>query len=149
MDSSPEKEGWHGCIEFAYRVKYYYSIEKQERSDGAMVIKDGERLQELEGVIKEPFNFWQGKSPCWEMCHCPEDIKGQCPASKNTFLPCWEIEGTYLKLSDDGTRGDDLSICQVCRVYKRYGGGKPIEIKLKGKGLDTYCRNLQKKCQVR
>ena len=100
-------------------------------------------------TVGKTIDFWQGKSPCWEMCHCPEDIKGQCPASKNTFLPCWEIEGTYLKLSDDGIRGDDLSICQVCRVYKRYGQGKPIEIKLKGKGLDTYCRNLQKKYQVK
>ena len=82
------------------------------------------------------------------MCHCPEDIKSQCPASKYPFLPCWEIEGTYLKLSDDGVKGDDLSICQVCRVYKRYGEGKEIEIRLRGKGLDTYCRSLKEKCQV-
>jgi hypothetical protein len=110
-----------------------------------MVLK--ERVQELEKEINEPFNFWQDKTPCWEMCHCPEDIKSQCPAYKNAHLPCWEIEGTYLKLSDDGTRGDDLSICQTCRVYKKYGAGKPIEIKLRGKGLDTYCRSLQEKCQ--
>lgn len=93
-------------------------------------------------------SFWHGKTPCWEMCHCPESIKNQCPAYRYPLLPCWEIEGTYLKLSDDGSRGDDTSICQVCRVYKKYGQGNPIEIKLRGKGLDTYCRSLREKAEV-
>ena len=28
-------------------------------------------------------------------------------------------------------------ICQVCRVYKRFGNGEPIEIKLNGQGMNT------------
>ena len=103
--------------------------------------------QKLEDEVKQSTNFWQGKTPCWEMCHCPESIKSQCPAPRNLSLPCWEIEGTYLKLSDDGNTGDDTSICSVCKVYKRYSEGKLIEIRLRGRGLDSYCRSLREKCQ--
>ena len=53
-----------------------------------------------------------------------------------------------MKLSDDGDKGDDMSICRVCRVYKRYGQGKPIEIRLRGKGLDSHYRALKEKCRV-
>lgn len=101
------------------------------------------------GQVKEPINFWQDKTPCWELCHCPEVIKSQCPASKYPSLPCWEIEGTYLKLDDDVNKGDDNSICQVCRVYKKYSEGKPIRIRLRGKGLDTHYRVLNDKCRAR
>ena len=104
------------------------------------------KTQELEDEERQSISFWQGKTPCWEMCHCPVSIKNQCPAPRNPFLPCWGIEGTYLKLCDDGNKGDDISICQICRVYKRYGQGKPIEIRLCGKGLDSYCRSLKEKC---
>jgi len=52
-----------------------------------------------------------------------------------------------LKLCDNGNNGNDTSICQICRVYKKYGQGKPIEIKLFGKGLDSYCRALKEKSQ--
>lgn len=104
--------------------------------------------QDAEGEIRKPDNFWQDKTPCWKMCHCPEDMRNQCPAYNYPSLPCWEIEGTYLKLSDNGQNGQDTSICQICRVYKRYGQGKPIEIKLLGKGLDSYCRSLMAKCEV-
>jgi len=88
--------------------------------------------------------FWAGKTPCWEICQCPQMIQEECPAPKYTSLPCWEIEGTYCKLDDYGTTGRDISICQLCRVYKRYGGGKPIELKLFGKGIDTSFKSLDK-----
>jgi len=100
------------------------------------------------GVEGHPLDFWQSKTPCWEMCHCPESIKSRCPAPRYLSVPCWEIEGTYLKLSDDGRRGDNDVICQVCRVYKRYGKGRPIKVRLCGKGLDTYCRTLMEKAEV-
>jgi len=95
-----------------------------------------------------PPDFWQGKTPCWEMCHCPEVIKSECPAPKYRSLPCWEIEGTYLKLTADGTSGQDASICRVCRVYKRWGGNKPIELKLFGKGIDSFRRYLEEKTKA-
>jgi hypothetical protein len=76
------------------------------------------------------------------MCHCPEAIRNDCPARTYTSFPCWEIEGTYLKLSEDRCRGDDIRLCQVCRVYKRYGAGAPIRLRLLGKGLDAYFRKL-------
>jgi hypothetical protein len=75
--------------------------------------------------------FWQGKTPCWEMVHCPETIRSQCPASKGHPAACWEIEGTYCKLPS----GQDTSTCEVCVVYKRWGGGKPITIKVTGPGI--------------
>lgn len=92
--------------------------------------------------------FWQGKTPCWEMCHCPEGIKDTCPAPKYITYPCWEIEGTYLKLADDGNRGNDTSICEVCRVFKRYGYGKPVQLRLCGKGIDSYLRNLKRSTEA-
>ena len=88
--------------------------------------------------------FWAGKTPCWEMCQCPQMIQQECPAPKYKSLPCWEIEGTYCKLDDYGTTGRDTSICELCRVYKRYGGGKPIELKLLGKGIDASLRAVEK-----
>ena len=113
-----------------------------------MTLKERQPADEMEDETIEPVHFWKDKTPCWEMCHCPEDIKSQCPVPKHPFLPCWEIEGTYLKLSNDGEKGDDISICQVCRVYKRYGEGNPIVIKLHGKGLDSCYRALKEKCQA-
>lgn len=93
-------------------------------------------------------DFWQGKTPCWQMCHCPEVIRSECPAPKYPAFPCWEIEGTYLKLTDDGTSGRDISICRVCRVYKRWGENKPIELKLFGKGIDSFRRVLEEKVEA-
>ena len=90
-------------------------------------------------------DFWQGKTACWEMCQCPEVIKNECPASKYRFLPCWEIEGTYCKLTADRTSGTDTSICQTCQVYKRWGRNEPIELRLFGKGIDSFYRYLEEK----
>ena len=89
-------------------------------------------------------SFWVDKQPCWEKCHCPEVIKSECPATVYQFLPCWEIEGTYCKLDDHGATGNDTSICEVCRVYKKYGNGAPIKLKLMGKGINTSIENLGK-----
>ena len=96
-------------------------------------------INEVKGkVLAEPgLGFWEGKTPCWEMFRCPEAMKSECPAFKYRTLPCWQIEGTYCKLRDYGQRGDATDICQVCRVYKRYGHGEPIEIKLRGKGFNA------------
>ena len=110
-------------------------------------IADIERIiGEVKGkLLLEPsVGFWEGKRPCWEMCQCPEMIRSECPAPKYQSFPCWEIEGTYCKLGDYGARGDDTSICQVCRVYKRYGRNKPIQIKLFGKGIDAPLRLVEK-----
>ncbi len=107
-----------------------------------------EHKKARETVEELPRDFWQGKIPCWQMCHCPEAIRNECPATKNSSHPCWEIEGTYCKLTDDGNRGDDISICQVCRVYKRYGQGKPIKIRLFGKGVDALFRSLREKTKA-
>ena len=93
-------------------------------------------ISEVKGELLEP-GFWEGKRPCWEMCQCPEMIRNECPALKHQSFPCWEIEGTYCKLDDYGVRGDDISLCQVCRVYKTYGENKLIQIRLWGKGINT------------
>lgn len=96
-------------------------------------------------ILVEPTGgFWEGKRPCWEMCQCPEMIREECPAFRYQSLPCWAIEGTYCKLDDYGARGDDTSICQVCRVYKRWGSGEPIKMKLCGRGIDTALRSIEK-----
>jgi len=104
-----------------------------------------ERIQkaDMEQEVSK-FNFWADKQPCWEKCHCPEMIKAECPATNYQFLPCWEIEGTYCKLDDHGATGKDTSICEVCRVFKKYGHGEPIRLKLYGKGIDTSMAELAK-----
>jgi len=104
-----------------------------------------EEIAEIERVIEEAkgkllveprLGFWEGKTPCWEMFRCPEEVRNECPAFKYRSLPCWEVEGTYCKLFDYGAKGDGTDICQYCRVYKRWGQGEPIEIKLRGKGFN-------------
>jgi hypothetical protein len=126
-------------------------------------VRTAEGIAEIERIIGEvkgktllgPVGgFWQGKKPCWEMCQCPEMIRSECPAPKYQSLPCWEIEGTYCKLDDYGSGGNDISICQVCRVYKKWGGARPIQIKLFGRGIDTNLRSMggsvkQERAQVK
>ena len=101
--------------------------------------KKATEVKEEQGV-----NFWADKTPCYKLCNCPEMITNECPVSKYQFLPCWEIEGTYCKLDDKGSTGRDTSICETCRVYKKYGNGEPIVLKLFGKGIDTHLRELDR-----
>jgi len=84
-------------------------------------------------------DFWEGKTACWQMTQCPPAIRDDCPASKYTYLPCWEIEGTYSKLRKKGKDviENDTSLCETCRVYRKYGDGKRIELKLRGRGIDA------------
>lgn len=95
-------------------------------------------VQEVKGrIMLEPaMGFWEGKTPCWEMFHCPAEIKNECPAFNYRSLACWEVEGTYCKLFDYGARGDGTDICRYCRVYKRWGQGEPVKLKLFGKGFN-------------
>ena len=112
-----------------------------------------EDIAEIERVINEAkgkillepvMGFWEGKTPCWEMFRCPEAVKSECPAFKYRTVPCWQIEGTYCKLLDNGDKGDDTDICANCRVYKRWGHGEGVEIKLHGKGFDAARGELER-----
>ena len=112
------------------------------------IIRDAntcEEIAEIERAIAEAkgrimlepaLGFWEGKTPCWETFRCPEAVRNECPAFHYRSLPCWQIEGTYSKLHDNGTKGECTKICESCRVYKRYGNAEPIEIKLRGKGFN-------------
>lgn len=80
-------------------------------------------------------DFWNNKSACWEMTHCPEDVRNDCPAYYHRQYPCWEIEGTYCKWVEWGTLGLDTETCLVCTVYLTYGKGTPIRLSLRGKGI--------------
>lgn len=104
----------------------------------------GEFKQSDRSLAEGLQNFWAGKSSCWEMCHCPIMIREECPVSKYQFLPCWQIEGTYCKLDDFGESGSDVTICEVCRVYKRYGMNERIELKLFGRGIDSSLKSLER-----
>jgi hypothetical protein len=95
-----------------------------ERANGRLPSKEWDR------------DIWEGKKPCWEMITCPPELSLKCPAHKYRSFYCWEIEGTYNKLYDDGMKGDYIHICESCRVYKKWGQGKPIQIKLFGKGFN-------------
>ncbi|UCG83565.1 MAG: HEAT repeat domain-containing protein [Dehalococcoidia bacterium] len=96
-------------------------------------------IEEAKGKLRlkeDNRGFWEGKTACWEMIACPPEIKRFCPASSYLANPCWELEGTYTKLSDDGMKGDDTQICENCRVYKKWGDGKPIRIQILGRGIN-------------
>ena len=94
-------------------------------------------LQETKGKlpVEQKNGLWEGKTPCWEMFRCPAEVKDKCPAFKYQYQPCWEMEGTYCKLSDNKEKGDGVDICQYCRVYKRWGNNEPIEIEVREKGI--------------
>ena len=125
-----------------------------ERAGKYHVFRDGEVEEipkdvttvedEVKGNIMAgaTLGFWEGKTPCWEMTHCPEGIRIMCPSFKYRSLPCWEIEGTYCKLDFSGVLDLDTSICKLCGVYKRYGQSKPIQIKLFGKGIDNPLKSI-------
>jgi hypothetical protein len=107
---------------------------------------DSEEMAGIERVVRDAKGripggaargFWEGKIPCWEMCHCPDMIKSECPAPKHEDMPCWEMEGTYCKLGRHGASGMDFSICHICRVYKRWGKNCPIELRLFGEGISA------------
>jgi hypothetical protein len=117
-----------------------------------VIIISGHIIDKLNQVAQretgDQVNYWADKSPCWEMCHCPAIIREECPAPRYQFLPCWQIEGTYCKLDDYGETGRDISICLVCRVYKKYGKDEPIEIKLFGRGIDSSLKSLGKTAEL-
>jgi hypothetical protein len=99
-------------------------------------VTDINRQAHTEKAAEAKINFWENKVHCSELCSCPEMIKKECPVENYQFLPCWEIEGTYCKLDDMGSSGDDTTICHTCRVYKKYGNNQPIKLKLFGKGMN-------------
>jgi hypothetical protein len=101
-------------------------------------------MKENQVEVERGFNFWADKETCWNKCHCPEMIQAECAAVKYQFLPCWEIEGTYCKLNEKGATGKDTTVCQTCQVYKKYGNGEPISIKLFGRGMDVSLKGLVK-----
>jgi len=109
-------------------------------------IKDPDDMAEIERVISETKGkvllgrtqgFWEGKTPCWEMVRCPEVIREDCPVQRHQAFACWELEGTYCKLSDGGASGGSTAACEVCRVYRRWGNNKPIVIRVLGDGMNA------------
>ena len=113
---------------------------------GITVMEDLAEIEKIvadtkDAILREAGDgFWEGKTPCWEVCHCPEMIRNECAAPRYTSVPCWQIEGTYCKLNNREASGTDTSICEVCRVYKKWGQGKPIMITFFGKGIDASAR---------
>ena len=107
-------------------------------------VAEGTNAVQADGQTDDKYNFWSGKSPCWELCNCPDVIKNECPVTQFQFLPCWEVEGTYCKLDDMGSSGKDTTMCQTCRVYKKYGNGEPVRLKLFGKGIDTHLKEMER-----
>ena len=77
------------------------------------------------------------RAPCWRIMRCPDNIKAVCPAPRNRSMPCWQIEGTYVKLDDRNADGCDTSACARCPVYRQFGLGSPLIITLYGQGINT------------
>lgn len=74
---------------------------------------------------RRQLGYWQGKTPCWEMLHCPETIREQCPVFRKENMPGWEIGGLYCQLFDSrGGIGNFTDVCRLCRVYRKWGHGE-------------------------
>ncbi|GAJ04375.1 unnamed protein product, partial [marine sediment metagenome] len=56
-------------------------------------------IEEAKGktTIEPALGFWAGKTPCWEIFRCLEEVREVCPAFKYRSLPCWKVEGLTLK----------------------------------------------------
>lgn len=79
--------------------------------------------------------FWEGKTACWEMHACPEQVRRQCPAYFNPEFACWAIAGTPCKVNLAAGVDDDVSICYNCNVYMKYGAGQEIAVLLPSEGM--------------
>ena len=73
---------------------------------------------------KQNLGYWQGKTPCWEMLHCPETMRKQCPVFQHLTTPGWEVGGLYCQLFDSRQMGVFTDVCRLCRVYKKWGRGE-------------------------
>ena len=77
-------------------------------------------------VLKENkkgnFGYWIGKTPCWEIIHCPDSIRNYCPVYLNPDIPGWRVGGAYCPLFDSREiYGDFKEVCRHCRVYQEMG----------------------------
>ncbi len=121
-------------VQTVKRTQMDEQLEQISRS--VTTIEDIAEIERAIGEVKGKIltapatGFWTGKTACWEMFRCPDSIRNECPAYKHQELPCWQIAGTFSKLQGDGAKGCNIDICQNCRVYKRYGNGQPIVIRL-------------------
>ena len=93
------------------------------------------KKKQLKDTAGPSGDYWERRTPCWEMMKCPEPIHSDCPAYRNRGYPCWEIEGTYCNWNEWGANGRDTSLCLKCEVYVKYGKGQHIVLKLRGVGL--------------
>lgn len=143
---------WYLNIRGAYEVVRDARVRQSRRAE---LLREAEALirGETTAIITSEGNtteFWTNKVPCWEISRCATEIRDECPAYRNRILPCWEVEGTYSKLCIEGGQasGRDITACQTCPVYNKYGGGKPIHIKLVGAGIDTYLKTSREETAV-
>ena len=51
--------------------------------------------------------------PCWEVIHCPIEIRNKCNGFLNHSEPCWAVKGNESACTSNE--------CRNCTVYKDYG----------------------------
>jgi len=85
--------------------KRYYSENdlKWLRCLRKMMIEDGLQLSAIKKLLTI--------DPCWEINHCPREIRENCPAMLDFPVPCWEL---MLKTNKPSGRK-----CEECEVYRR------------------------------
>ena len=104
-----------GCRGLRWVLNYSHPEKEQGQSEAKEMAKTMEKIETAaETRDDKGFKFWTGKSPCWELSHCTNMVKAECPAFKYQFLPCWEIEGTYCKLDDYGADGKVIRCRTIC-----------------------------------
>jgi methyl-accepting chemotaxis protein len=58
------------------------------------------------------------KANCWDMKHCPDDIKRKCPAFlENKGRRCWRVQGTFCAGQESESIADKIGECLKCNAY--------------------------------
>ncbi len=56
--------------------------------------------------------------PCWEITHCPPDIREACPAWEfQSGHLCWFINGTVCQGKPRGSWSEKMTLCRKCDVF--------------------------------
>jgi hypothetical protein len=63
-------------------------------------------------------DFWAGKTPCWIVRSCPEEVRNQCHAYLDRSRACWEIPDS----SCSSVLGMPKT-CEMCKVLKSWQAG--------------------------
>jgi hypothetical protein len=64
--------------------------------------------------------YWAGKTPCWVVRSCPDDVRRECQAFRQQDKPCWGQDTPCKRLLGAPT-------CLSCKIWLEYAHMEPVE----------------------